>query len=283
MKRIHKAILVLTLITCAACSSKDPVLRTLETAAKYMEEGDYAKAIESYSALISEDSDNAEYYVYRAEAYAASSSDEETLLTAAADYRKAIELDSLQPEYYLGLSDVYNQIGYSTLAISALYEGIRIVSDAESDETNIQQMEDKLEKLKSEYGYRNAEVSFSENLSLSDIIYAFDPTDTYDYELYIGSFQIIFCVEGPQDAQDVRIAAFKASIDDPAKTAAQWSEDMKKEPYDPIPTGDTPYYTDSFFPYTEEDLGRPVQVLLAALDMNKDLVGYVLITVHAGG
>ena len=131
-------------LAAGACSAKAPELTAVETAAKYMEEGNYAMAVESYSALISEDPGNADYYVSRAHAYAASASDAEALRAAYEDYMKAIELDKLDPAAYIGLAQYYMQQENYASAVCVLENAVETLSASDAPEEDIRSLEEQL-------------------------------------------------------------------------------------------------------------------------------------------
>lgn len=109
MKKILITGLALMLVTgCSSGSSgqsaggntepeSEPVVYTLESAAAYMEEGNYALAIESYSALIDSDPDNYSLYIMRAQAYAM----QKEYSSAVSDCTAAIGIDDANTEAYV--------------------------------------------------------------------------------------------------------------------------------------------------------------------------------------
>ena len=280
MKRILKAALALTLITCGACS-KAPELTALETAAKYMEEGEYGKAIESYSALISEDSSNTEYYLGRAAAYAASGTDEEIARAAIADYRSALELNDQLTDAYIGLAGVYADIYNGDSAGYILLEGIEALEAAEGDhEEDIQLLKEQMAEY-TDYHIEGIEVVSAENLHLSKFRHRYDQMN--DDGGYIGTDYLNFTIDGPENVS--RIICISMSYFDGRKTVDEVVEEMVEycqqnqwEGYKQFPAELT-YHIDA----EEEDIGRTVDQVIVAVDSNAEYVGHIVVAVNIGG
>ncbi len=283
MKRIIGCICMLSLAVFSACSAKEPELTAVETAAKYMEEGDYAKAVESYSALILEDSGNADYYVGRANAYAASASDAEAMRAAYADYRKAIELDQLNPAAYTGLAQYFmRQENYGS-AVSVLENAVETLSAAGAPEEDIRSLEEKLAGYKEETGFRSGgQVLYSDNLQVSDISYTVvpcEPRESKALEGFIIVGNICFSVraEGPQDVRFVHGAMVADDVsyfveNDMAAAAEDWKENRRSVTFETVP-----FYDSGSAPVEEH--WEKVQVCLMGFDENYDFAGYAVIEI----
>ncbi|MCR5794437.1 MAG: tetratricopeptide repeat protein [Solobacterium sp.] len=81
----------------AEAPQEEPVVYTLESAAAFMKEGNYPKAIETYSKLIESDPENYSLYIGRAEAYAM----QKEYSSAVSDCTAAIGIDETNTEAYV--------------------------------------------------------------------------------------------------------------------------------------------------------------------------------------
>lgn len=266
---------------------------TLETAAAYLKDGEYGKAIESYSALISEDSANAEYYLGRAQAYAASGSDE-NLQSAEADYKKALELDDTMADAYIGLAQVYADLDDSEAALQTLEEGILNITDANEDgeyDDELELLNMKMAEISStgtegesdngESAGKPAVTGEGINLSLSDISYEYVEGDAGANKNASGMMAVHFNVTGPANIAQVRIGGFNEQLTDVEKIAARMTETWKEAesgmPSENIP--EVPFEMTNSFPVYEDDFGKTLQVLLIGIDANMDMVGYTVVEV----
>ncbi|MCR5794438.1 MAG: hypothetical protein K6G61_03670 [Solobacterium sp.] len=300
MKKILGICLLMTMLAGCACQHKPdasgahaPV--TLETAAGYLKDGEYGKAIETYSALIREDSSNAIYYLGRAQAYAASGTDTENLQSAEADYRKVLEIDNTMTDAYVGLADVYLKMEDYESATGVLVEGITVFTDGTGEKVieDLQKLEDKLENLISDEGRpadentealtgkKPAEAGETKNLSISGLTSEFHGEDTGGNEGAVGMMQLNFMIDGPSDVAAVRIASFGEELYDAESiaydTARIWKEGESHLPPDkimPVPTK-----CGGAFPVEEKDLGTTMLVLLVGTDADFNVIGYTVAAV----
>ena len=125
MKRLTSLILVLVLLISGCGQSLAAQWQEqYDLGMRYLSEGNYQEAILAFTAAIEIDSNRAEAYVGRGDAYVASGETEENLAAAQADYERAIELDPTIPEAWLGLADVYIRRGDYDQALEILQEGL---------------------------------------------------------------------------------------------------------------------------------------------------------------
>ena len=295
MKKILTALIIMCMAAGCACQHQpdasgapDPV--TLETAAKYMKEGEYAKAIESYSALISKDSGNAIYYLGRADAYAAIGTDED-LQSAEADYKKALELDDTMADAYIGLADVYIETDNYEAAAKTAAEGIIKITGVNKDgslDDELETLNEKMAEISSlitgdetvnvETPEKQDAAGMDGSLSLSDMTYEFESGDNGGNEGAVGIMVLEFTVTGPENAALVRVAGFDEQLEDIPETAAHMASVWKND--ESPKYGDTvPFQWGTGFPVYEDDFGKTLQVLLVGLDVNMDMVGYTVVEV----
>ena len=287
MKKILISLIIMFITAGCACSHQpdasgapDPV--TLETAAKYMEEGEYGKAIESYSALISEDSSNAEYYLGRARAYAASGTDEENTEAAIADCRSALEKNEYLADGYLMLAQLYERQDDAESAAQVLQEGITALSADDEYEEDLQALEGQLAKISEESGEQTAADQAGE-LLIADFTYEFNAGDKRLVEDAAGVLIMDFSVTGPQDTCTVSLIGWGEEIQDPGKEAAYAAEASKNGEPDSDERHETlPFKMRIGFPVMEEDLGKTFQVLFVGFDRDWNLTGYTVVTVKTG-
>ena len=293
MRRVLISCIALLLITVSACT-KAPELTALETAAKYMEEGEYGKAIESYSALISEDSNNPEYYIGRAQAYAASGLDK-SLWSAKSDYISALTLNDQDADAYLGLADVYVQMNDYASAEALLLNRIEVLQYSETDadhKEDLQKLNEQLAKISETAGFNSdAELIYAENLDISDIRYCYNPEITVTkndigVDMYVFHGYLYFKVNGPQEVSSIRGYICSASLQDrveelKAEEVHDYTE-SDKELGAVFLTYSPPFYAGtSFAGYcriadTQWDTN---EVFIWAIDENMDYAGCVLIRV----
>ncbi|MCR5794439.1 MAG: tetratricopeptide repeat protein [Solobacterium sp.] len=297
MKRILNSMLTVFLVTMlsgCACQHKPDasgahVPVTLETAAGYLKDGEYGKAVETYSALIREDPADAACWLGRAQAYAASGTDQKDLEAAEADYRKVLELDNTITDAYTGLADVYVKMEDYESAAAVLTEGIAVFEDITGADAagGLQMLEDKLaditfeeEKPADEGKTLIAGTVSGTDLSISSLSCAFLDGETSGNEGAVGMMEIRFNVEGPVNTDQVRIGGF-GLIPDAQQYAeymtAHWKEAEKESSSQQPRT--VPFEETNAFPVREDDFGKTVPVLLVGLDADMDMVGYMVVDI----
>lgn len=252
MNRILKAALALILLSCGACA-RAPELTALETAAKYLEEGEYGKAIESYSALISESSDNR--------------LDPDTVTSA-----------------YIGLSETYMKQGDTGSAVKTLVDAILKYSE-NNDEEMINNMTDLNQQLDKVIEDKLPYVICQENLEISDIGYVYDPDfteDTYPdgnkFKIYRGT---LYCyISGPGNAAGILnpisstdlISQF-SFIQDEIPKSVEWNKNNSSD----IVLSAVPYTSETSF--DAESTWGTADLCLIAVDENLDYTGFAIIRV----
>ncbi len=281
MKKTVLFICAALLVTCSACSAKEPELTAVETAAKYMEEGDYSKAIETYSALISEDSGNAQYYAARAEAYAAYGTGEESVQAAIADYRSALELDDRLTDAYTGLARIYAEIYSGDSAGYVLLEGIEALEAAEGDHEEDIQMLKELMAGYSDYRIDGVEVVSSENLDLSKLRHRFIPAN--DDSGFTSTEYLNFTIDSPANVSRIICISMsyyenKKSVDEVVEGMVEYCQANQWDALKQIPTEYT-YLID----LKDEDIGKTIDQVIVAVDSNAEYVGHAVVAVAMGG
>ena len=142
MKRvISLALVLLLLITGCSQNLTAQWQEQYDLGMRYLSEGNYQEAILAFTAAIEIDSNRAEAYVGRGDAYVASGETEENLAAAQADYERAIELDPTIPEAWLGLADVYIRRGDYDQALEVLREALERTGNNQSIADTIAQIE----------------------------------------------------------------------------------------------------------------------------------------------
>lgn len=106
---------------------------------RYLSEGNYEEAIIAFTAAIEIDSNRAEAYVGRGDAYIGSGETEENLFAAQADYEEAIRLDETNADAWLGLADIYIRRGEYDCALEILQEGL--------EQSGAQEITDKITEI----------------------------------------------------------------------------------------------------------------------------------------
>ena len=300
MKRLLPVFLALTMAACSAGTlqssvqdsiaeeqiiEEDAVPLALESARRYMDEGNYEKAIESYSGLISEEPGNPDYYIGRAEAYLASGSEAETRKAAGDDYRSAIALDQRQPDAYIGLAEICIMENNYGRAAAHVSNGITVLSAAGSGyEEGLQALEEKLAVIKEEGGYtENGEVISAENLEISDI-WMGSVTESYTESngetMYNG--HLFFRVSAPENAA----AVFGYISSGYGFQGLDLEEDIRtlveryKENHPGRMSIGLPFYAGTIFSFS--DRWETTQVCVIAVDENYDYAGHALIQVEPG-
>ncbi|MCR5794441.1 MAG: hypothetical protein K6G61_03685 [Solobacterium sp.] len=254
--------------------TEEPVVITLETALKYMENKDYAKAIESFSALISEDSGRAEYYVGRARAYAASGTDTETLSAAAEDFRSALALDDQITEAYTGLADVLFSMDDTAGAMVVLADGIALTSET----ADVQPLQDRLAEIKQDAGMVDGgEILSAENLQMSGLSYYYTPGDTDGVADVKGKIHLFFLVTGPENVSDVVVSLFADELPPDYISLAE-NNVCAFDDYAPE-ENTVPFYCVADMHAVEDYSGQTVQVVLVGMDKDGNVVGHALIAV----
>lgn len=288
MKKIITILLAVLITGCSSAPSEKPEeitpepteeaeIITFETAAGYLKEGNYAKAIESFSFLISQDSGRAEYYIGRAEAYVKSGPDEETLNAAKADYEAAIALDDQLTDAYIGLADVMVQMDDIDAAAVILSEGI-----AKTSETiDAQPVEDQLAQIMQDAGFvQGGTVTEADGVELSDLHYYYRAGETNGIAGVTGMMHLYFLVTGPENVADVRASMYADTLPPNYVTIA---EEQACGIDDYVVTKHTvPFYCTTYFQAVEDFAGMTVQVVLVALDENKNPVGHAVISMPCG-
>lgn len=133
MKRtISFTLVLMCFLSMVACGEKAPAWQEqYDLGIRYLSEGNYEEAIIAFTAAIEINPRQALAYVGRGEAYIGSGKTEENLVAAQADYEKAIELDNMSVEVYLGLANVYIQAEDYDRALEILQQGIEKIGDDE--------------------------------------------------------------------------------------------------------------------------------------------------------
>lgn len=116
--------LLLTACLLGGCGAKGPDSwqEQYDLGVQYLDEGSHEEAIQAFTAAIEMDSQAAQAYVGRGQAYMGSGETEENLSAARSDYEAALDLDDTLPEAWLGLADVYVLRGNPEKAQSLLEE-----------------------------------------------------------------------------------------------------------------------------------------------------------------
>ena len=142
MKRLTSLILVLVLLISGCGQSLAAQWQEqYDLGMRYLSEGNYQEAILAFTAAIEIDSNRAEAYVGRGDAYVASGETEENLAAAQADYERAIELDPTIPEAWLGLAGVYIRRGDYDQALEILREALEPTGTNQTIADKIAEME----------------------------------------------------------------------------------------------------------------------------------------------
>lgn len=264
---------------------EDPKLIAFETASAYLRDGEYAKAIESFSALISEDPSVPEYYIGRAQAYLGTGTEREMRKGAANDYRSAIELDPSQADAYIGLANICVLENNYGRAAAHICNGIAALSEADSDyEERLQALEAELAKIREEGGYVEAgTVVSSENLNISDInMGSIKEKFTENNGETMYEAHLYFRVDGPENAAAVfgYISSgygFRGlDLDEDIQTLVERYKENHPGRYS---TG-MPFYAGTLFQFSEK--WESTQVCVIAVDENYDYVGYAVIELDPG-
>ncbi len=120
-------------------------------------------------------------------------------------------------------------------------------------------------------------IFLSENLQLS----AVDAEYLTSGELYISA-----TVEGPSNVAEVRISSWWSEVaptSDEVRETAEFMVSVWKQYESSFQPQSLPFGAYNSCPVDESDLGKPLYVLLAAMDTNVNLVGYTLIKVDLPG
>ncbi|MCR5794440.1 MAG: hypothetical protein K6G61_03680 [Solobacterium sp.] len=305
MKRILPVLLAFMLAGCSApvqssvqdsavesseqeqAAEEDPVLLMLETAGKYMDEGNYAKAVETWSQLISEDPGRPDFYIGRAKAYLASGTELEMRKAAGDDYRSALSIDPRQPDAYIGLAEICVMENNYGRAAAHLSNGILMLSSADAGaeyEEGLQALEAELAAIREEGGYtETGTVIAAENLDISEICMGSireSYTENNGDTMYEG--HLFFRVDGPQDAA----AVFGFIASGYGFRGTDLEEDIQtlvgryKENHPGRVSIGLPYYSGTIFTYAGS--WETTQVCVIAVDENYDYVGHAIIEVVPG-
>ena len=254
--------------------SEEEAAVTLESARRYLEEGNYVLAIESFSALISEDSSRAEYYLGRAQAYAASGTDTGTLDAAVQDYRSALALDGQLSEAYAGLADVLLSMDDTDGALTVLSDGL-----ARTSETgDAQPLEERLAKVSQDVGMaEGGEAVSAENLQLSQLRYYYTSGDTGSMEGVTGKIHLFFLVSGPENVSDVQVSLFADTLPPDYISLAE-NNVCAFEDY--VPEQNTvPFYCTAECHAVEDYAGQMIQIVLVGMDKDGNPVGHAVVSI----
>lgn len=107
---------------------------------RYLSEENYQEAILAFTEAIGVDPNQAELYIRRAGAYVYSGETADNLAAALADYEAAKELDSADPDLWLGLADVYIRQGELIKALETLEQGLEATGGNEEIQAKIDEI-----------------------------------------------------------------------------------------------------------------------------------------------
>lgn len=142
MKRI--LIRLLAVCLCAAvlagCGGAGRWKEQYNLGIRYLSEQNYEEAILAFTEAINIDPNQAELYIRRAGAYVYSGETADNLAAALADYEAARELDSADPDLWLGLADVYIRQGELIKALETLEQGLEATGGNEEIQAKIDEI-----------------------------------------------------------------------------------------------------------------------------------------------
>lgn len=144
MKRACGIIEIIILLILATACSKNTAERWQEQydlGMRYLEEENYEEAIVAFTAAIEIDSNYADAYTGRGNAYIFSGETDEHLAQALSDYQKALELDEENTAAYLGIADIYIRQGNYEDALEILNEGLEKTGGNEEIAAKIAEIE----------------------------------------------------------------------------------------------------------------------------------------------
>lgn len=192
MKRI--LIRLLAVCLCAAllagCGGAGRWKEQYDLGMRYLSEENYQEAILAFTEAIGVDPNQAELYIRRAGAYVYSGETADNLAAALADYEAAKELDSADPDLWLGLADVYIRQGELIKALETLEQGLEATGGNEEIQAKIDEIKsgsvtDSQGRLRGRAGFDEAgEVIWfhavrydEENREISVVHYSADSTE----------------------------------------------------------------------------------------------------------
>ena len=263
MRKIIALCLAVLMAGCSAAPSSQtggsaalPV--TLETAAKYMDDGEYAKAIESYSAMISESAEN--------------KTDTEAMASA-----------------YVGLSEAYVKQDDAEAAAQVLADGIVRLAMIEGEQAsrNRTVLKKELAEIAEENEGILPRVIYQENLEISDISCSIEPgyiesthPDGQTVKVYSGT--VSYRVNGPQDAaliaSCVNTADWIEEMDLLKERFIPEEVDWYKEQKNDRPLSSVPFDSESRFDI-EDTWGSTPDLCLIAVDSDLNYVGFAIIRI----
>lgn len=138
MKRILCLFIIFIFLT--ACGGTGRWKEQYDLGIRYLSEQNYEEAILAFTEAINIDPNRAELYIGRAGAFVFSGETAENLMAALADYETARELDSVDPDLWLGLADVYIRQGDLLKALETLEEGLEATGGNEDVQAKIDEI-----------------------------------------------------------------------------------------------------------------------------------------------
>lgn len=167
MKRILTRLLAVCLCAAllAGCGGAGRWKEQYDLGMRYLSEENYQEAILAFTEAIGVDPNQAELYIRRAGAYVYSGETADNLAAALADYEVARELDSADPDLWLGLADVYIRQGDYEKAKEVLEEGLEATGGDERIQSKLDQIE--MGMIADSQGKRRRRNSYDENGVLS--------------------------------------------------------------------------------------------------------------------
>ncbi len=138
MKRILCLFIIFIFLT--ACGGTGRWKEQYNLGIRYLSEQNYEEAILAFTEAINIDPNRAELYIRRAGAYVYSGETADNLAAALADYEAARELDSADPDLWLGLADVYIRQGELIKALETLEQGLETTGGNEEIQAKIDEI-----------------------------------------------------------------------------------------------------------------------------------------------
>jgi len=121
-------LLVPFIVSCARDVDPGALEEILRLAERYQRESDYERAVNFFSKIIEIEPSHARAYIGRGNSYILW---DEQLDLALTDFEKAIEVDALNKDGYLGCIDIYLRMGDSGKALKVAQQGYDKTEDEE--------------------------------------------------------------------------------------------------------------------------------------------------------
>ena len=280
---------ILTIGLCA-CGGNTPTWQEqYDLGIRYLSDGNYQEAIIAFTAAIEIDPKQAPAFVGRGDAYVGLGETEDNLTAAQADYEKAIELNVVSVEAYLGLADIYTRRGDYDRAVEILRDGIEKTGDNQAITDKLAEMEnlaaDNKEPSEDNKIDESEADAVSEALDLRNVSieYTTAPEAFAGNDGAVGAMVIDFTVYGPSNAKNALIGSWY--LDEPPTQdeindailhiVPRWKEQLETNPLSL--DNQVPFQSGQGHPVTPDELNHTAYVLIIGLDENIDAMGYAIV------